>query len=265
MVAQRNQSRRSTTRPKQPAESVESKALEFGNTTRRLGWRLAWCVASCCEPNTAGRPSKIGSREPNSKVSMNEFASIAGVSRVTVQRYFKAWELASREGQGQGIPAADTLKPTDTEMPEAIEDDEAIEGLGHSWSYYYEFARTGKPPQSDDLQPDDELEEDTEPTDLAPAATPKAKTPTEKQLVEEAKQELLEDEEQRAETVASQRYNAFTSCLESVRVLTDKLDDLQQYDTIGPEEIEILTQISDLALDLSGKANALKAYQDLKK
>jgi hypothetical protein len=85
---------------------VEHDAREFGAHLRMKGWRLGLLVARCVEHGKPG-PSSAPA-EQNSKVSINAFATSAGVGRNTLSAYLAAWDRAARQGV---VPPRSELRP----------------------------------------------------------------------------------------------------------------------------------------------------------
>lgn len=64
------------------------------------GWQAALLIARHVEPGTGG-PKPTGKTFPvtdGGKVSANEFADVAGISRPTLLKYYRAWERAADSG-----------------------------------------------------------------------------------------------------------------------------------------------------------------------
>ena len=244
--------------------AVTEKAERFGNAHRAMGWELAWLVASCCHGDSkGGRTKQTDSQESvdemPGKVSQRQFADIAGVSRSTVNRYYKVWELA--EADGQLANSASELAPDD-EFPL---DDEDIEALGNSWGYYYEWARTGKRPQDDQDEPEPEPEpsprrareaEFQTETDKSEKPAPKAK----------GRNVVADDDEITDADVTAfkhqRRHEAIVQLLEIVSTLDSKLEEIVGEDELEDADEETLEQIAKQAHMLSERARVILALRD---
>lgn len=132
-------------------ESIERDAQEFGIHVRQDKWRLGFLVARNVKPSRGGagehksnRPKSAGYSD---KVSMNDFAKVAGVARATVQVYFRTWERAAREGV---VPPAEDLSPgKDIELDaEALPD----------WKEFYVHEAAPKP--KIDEEPDEDARDE---------------------------------------------------------------------------------------------------------
>jgi hypothetical protein len=78
-------------------ENVERSAEFFGRSYRGGSWTLALAVASCVQRGCRrvgwdSAPSSVG------KVTVSQFAELAGIAPSTVTRYWEGWVAAAKEG-----------------------------------------------------------------------------------------------------------------------------------------------------------------------
>lgn len=131
---------------------TELDAKEFGRHHKNGGWYLAMLVARSVEPG-AGQGSKTsGTNTQLTKISATQFAELSGVSRKTVDLYYKAWVLAS-QSEGACVRHPSLLKPGDDDT-ESIDNlvnnddpEEKAEELKRLWQTYYRLARPKKEPK----------------------------------------------------------------------------------------------------------------------
>lgn len=85
-------------------------AKEFGIHARQKGWRLGLLVARSCELSKGGQPAQKANRTKSeyAKISLRQFAELAGLSSTTASRYYNAWENAAKDGH---VPHATELEP----------------------------------------------------------------------------------------------------------------------------------------------------------
>lgn len=133
---------------------IECDAREFGQHVKLGGWRLGLLVARNVEAGAGNGGDRRSDQWNNctaetGKVSANEFARRAGVSRPKVMRYLEAWNKASADIEE--LPTADELAPgNEIDLPE-----EWCEA--HPWSDYYTTVNKkpdenpeGTPPSQED-------------------------------------------------------------------------------------------------------------------
>jgi hypothetical protein len=92
--------------------SIKNDACEFGRHFKQGGWRLGLLVARNVAPRKPGQPKADGGENSpeNGKVSISEFARLAGVSKSHVLYYYRAWQLAAKADECQ---LAEQLLPGD--------------------------------------------------------------------------------------------------------------------------------------------------------
>lgn len=243
----------------EPENPVEFKARRF-HRVQQAGWELAWLVASSVTNAGPGRPSKNDSQESimGGRVSMRQFATIAEVSQPTVSRYYKAWELAAGDHPVYGcqVPKADTLNPNDLQMPEEIIDAEAVESLAQPFSFYLEWARTGKVPETED----DSIEEEEESEPSKPQLSVVEDEDDETDSVDEDfglpdEDEPEETEDERIEADTAIQAEKLRDILESINSIAEKVSDIE---VLGSND-SIMAQIAEAASGLATTATALSA------
>lgn len=217
-------------RKREPSQ-LERDATEFGVAVRCGGWRLGLLVARNVEPGQAGRPTEESATSSQlTKVSMNRFAEMAGVSRKQVQDHYKAWELAAQAGL---VPKADQIVFGDDEVAVDIDSIEVEDNPRTEWSHFYGLAKN--PPKE---KPKEKKEEKPKPEEVDEDFGISAETP------------MTEDE--KAEADSSIIRNELLEILESTRGILSRLQRL------GPvENTELLNEISSVSMDLSTTAIAL--------
>lgn len=240
-------------------ELPELKAKEFARLSRQTGWRLAWLVASSCEPGTAGRPSKsaTGSQLAPAKLSLNQFAKLTGRGRATIQFYYKAWDLAYEDGTtpcaAKDVPADVEWIDGQIEPPDEFQLDD--DDLAAPWDFYFDWAKTGQRPNPKRYQEPDADESDDEPQgDESDPNLEVIEDEDDSESIDEdfgLPAEMTQDEV--AEADASIQREQLLEALETLKALTNRVSSM----SVSPEHGEILTQIADEALDLNGVATAL--------
>lgn len=251
------------------------KAAEFARLSRQTGWRLAWLVASSCEKANQGKRTDLADNsqvadladnsQVSAKVSMNQFAKLAGKSRFTVQFYYKAWNHAYEDGT---VPCAAEDVPSDVEWVEGqmmppdefrLDDDD----LAHPWTFYFDWAKNGQRPNPKRYDDDSEDEDET----------PEVKGDEKKPVadVEQADDEsdsLDEDfglpdamsEDEVAEADSSIQREMLAETLETLRAIIDRVSNVGE---ITGDNDALLGQIASAALDLNGVANAMAAKAEV--
>lgn len=193
---------------------VSAKASAFKKLEAKTGWRQAWLVVSSAEKGQPGRPSKTATSGRLEKVSLAEFAKLAGVGRSTVQYYYNAWDLAYHDGT---TPCpADKVRPTeDVEPPDEflLDDDD----LAKPWAYYFDWAKTGSAPKIAKYFNNDDDDDDEEVEDK----TPKQKTPS--KPAPEAHTPIVPDKKMNAEFDASSRFQQLIDVREALEANTEKV------------------------------------------
>jgi hypothetical protein len=110
---------------------IEANALEFGLHIRQGGWRMGLLVACSVEmgkgsgvkwsdrseTEQAAHELRASSYELAEKVSAGEFAKLSGASKMTVTRYYKAWNKAADDSH---VPHSSKLHPGDTDLSTLI-------------------------------------------------------------------------------------------------------------------------------------------------
>jgi hypothetical protein len=92
-------------------EADAAQAGKIHNATGRNLWHVAFLVAVNTQPSKGGRPAKETATEGSSKrVSFRQFAEVAGITDVTVGRYYATWEKAADRGL---VPHARDLTVTE--------------------------------------------------------------------------------------------------------------------------------------------------------
>lgn len=241
-------------------ELPELKAKEFARLARQTGWRLAWLVVSSCQPGTAGRPSKSATSSQLPKMSLNQFAKLTGKGRATIQFYYKAWDLAYKDGT---TPCAAKDVPADVEWVDGrieppdefqLDDDD----LARPWDFYFDWAKTGNRPNPKRYQTDSE-DEEPESEDEEPESEEKSNLEVvddedDSESIDEdfgLPAEMTEDEV--AEVDSSLQREQLLEVLETLKALSSRVSEME----VSTDNGELLVQIASAALDLNGVATAL--------
>ena len=92
-------------------EADATQAGKIHNATGRNLWHVAFLVAVNTAPSKGGRPGKETATDGGSKrVSFRQFAEVAGITDMTVGRYYATWEKAADRGL---VPHARDLTVTE--------------------------------------------------------------------------------------------------------------------------------------------------------
>lgn len=260
MATRRGSAKTVEPQPISSDELTTLKAAEFARLSRQTGWRLAWLVASSCEPGSAGRPpAKLGTSAQltSGKLTFGQFAKLAGVGKTTVRYYWHAWNFAYEDSM---VPCKAEDVPTDCEWQDGLmvppdefqlDDDD----LGRPWAYYFDWAKTGQRPNPKRYEDNSEDEETDE-------------SEPEKQLNvvddDDDSDSVDEDfglpdamsEDEVAEADSSIQREQLLEVLETVQALTGRVSNLNEI--LGDND-ELLGQIASAALDLNSVANAMVA------
>lgn len=250
--------------PITPEQLPGLKAAEFSRLARQTGWRLAWLVVSSAEPGTAGRPSeKSATSGQLKKVTLNQFAKLAGVGRSTVQYYYKAWEFAYQDSV---VPCPAVNVPIDVEWQDGqmippdefqLDDDD----LAHPWSFYFDWAKYNQRPNPSGYEEDSEEEESSEPEEsdnVVDGKFPVAEDETdESDSVDE--DFGIEPESKESESIAQRlekqdQADKLHEVLDSVRLQIERVSGQGE---ISSDNYSILTEIVSAAEDLKIMAQAM--------
>lgn len=267
MAPRRTQSKETVAEPISAEQLSNLKAAEFSRLSRQTGWRLAWLVASSCEPGSAGRPAKsaTGSQLPASKVSMNQFAKLTGKGRATIQFYYKAWNFAHEDGM---VPCkAEDVGPEvewvegHIEPPDEFQLDD--DDLGRPWEFYFDWAKTGARPNPKRYEDDSDGEDET------PEVKADSKPKSNLEVEDEDDSDSIDDdfglpdamsEDEVAEADSSIQREQLLEVLETLQALTGKVSNVAE--VMGDNDA-LLGQIASAALDLNSVANAMVAKSDV--
>lgn len=268
MATRRNQSKSTAAEPISQEPLADLKAREFARLSRQTGWRLAWLVASSCEPGSAGRPAKsaTGSQLLVEKVSMNQFAKLTGKGRATIQFYYKAWNLAHEDGM---VPCtAEDVGPEvewvdgHMEPPDEFRLDD--DDLGRPWEFYFDWAKTGarpNPKRYEDNSDEDENEK--------PEAKSEEKNGSQLETDDEDESDSIDEdfglpdamsEDEVAEADSSIQRESLLDVLETIQALTGKVSNVGE---VTGDNDALLGQIASAALDLNSVANAMVAKSEV--
>lgn len=261
MSSRRGQGRSKQVEP-QPLSSDELtnlKATEFARLNRQTGWRLAWLVVSSCEHGSAGRPTKsvTGDQLPD-RLSLSQFAKLAGVGKTTVIYYYRAWNFAYEDGtapcSAEDVPTMVEWIDGHIEPPDefCLDDDD----LAHPWSFYFDWAKTGERPNPKRYDEDEDESESSE-------------SQQDSNDVDDESDSVDDDfgmddftESEATEADSSIQRNELLELLESIRAVQARLGNVGE---IQGDNDSYIGQIASAALDLNSTANALvvKAEQEV--
>lgn len=247
-------------------ELPELKAKEFARLSRQTGWRLAWLVASSCQPGTAGRPSKSATGSQLTKLSLNQFAKLTGKGRATIQFYYKAWDLAYQDGTApcaaKDVPADVEWIDGQIEPPDEFQLDD--DDLANPWDFYFDWAKTGQRPNPKRYQDDSEDEED-ESDDESGSEN---QNPNLEVVDDEDDSESIDEdfglpaemsEDEVAEADSSIQRENLLEVLETLKALKSRVTEMR----VSADHDDLLTQIASAALDLNGIATALSIKSEV--
>lgn len=241
-----------TTRRKQGAPQVsqiDRDATEFGVGVRCGGWRLGLLVARNVAKGTAGRPKAEGNHslenDSPTKVSMNQFAELAGVSVSHVKYYYDAWELAAKASL---VPSADSIQPGDDDIDVEADSIEVDDNPRTHWSHFYQQAKNPapkaeKPEKQEDSKPkqDKEVDEDFGLSD------------------DSDETELSMTEDERTEADSSILRNELLEVLETLRSVESRLT---RVGTVSNDKDGLLGQIASAAMDIGTMSMAMTAANE---
>lgn len=229
---------------------IDRDAREFGVGVRCGGWRLGLLVARNVAKGTAGRPKADANHslenDSLAKVSMNQFAELAGVSVSHVKYYYDAWELAAKASL---VPSADKITPGDDEVCVDADAIEVEDNPRTHWSHFYQQAKNPvekpKPAEKqEDSKPkaDREVDEDFGLSDDEDSEGMESMTETE-----------------RAEADSSILRNELLEVLESLRAVESRLT---RIGSVSDDKDGLLAQIASVAMDISTMSMAVTAVNE---
>lgn len=238
-------------RPPTPQVSqIDSDAKEFGVGVRCGGWRLGLLVARSVAKGTAGRPKAEANHslenDSLAKVSMNQFAELAGVSVSHVKYYYDAWELAAKASL---VPSADSIKPGDEDIDVEADSIEVEDNPRTHWSHFYQQAKNPPPKakepekkEDSKAKPDREVDEDFGLADS-----------------DETDEADTMSEDERAEADSSILRNELLEILESLRAVESRLT---RIGTVSDDKDGLLGQIASAAMDIGTMSMAMTAVNE---
>lgn len=234
----------------QEPSQINRDAAEFGVGVRCGGWRLGLLVARNVAPGKAGRPKAEDnhSLENDSpvKVSMNQFAELAGVSVSHVKYYYDAWELAA---EAKLVPSADSIAPGDEEVDVEADSIEVDDNPRTHWTHFYGLAKN----------PPDKAKKPEKKRDSIPADDNDA-VDSDFGLADDSNDEIESmTEAEQAEADSSILRNELLEVLESLRGLEGRLT---RIGSVSSDPSGLLGQIASAALDLNSMANAMAAVSE---
>lgn len=99
------------------SELIAQRARHFAQGDKHGQWLFAADVACCVEKGAGGGGPRAGTDPAPGKVSIREFARLAGSSDTTVGYYLAAWDAAARDGLV--TPAAELTPDSEPVLPPA--------------------------------------------------------------------------------------------------------------------------------------------------
>lgn len=233
----------------QQVGQIDRDAKEFGVGVRCGGWRLGLLVARSVEKGTAGRPKAEANHslenDSPAKVSMNQFAELAGVSVSHVKYYYDAWELAAKANL---VPSADSIKPGEDDVDVEADSIEVDENPRTHWSHFYQQAKNPqakaeKPEKKEKKEDstDHEVDEDFGLSD------------------DDGENDSSMTESERAEADSNIFRNELLEVLESLRAVESRLT---RIGVVSDDKDGLLSQIASVAMDISTMSMAVTAVNE---
>lgn len=232
----------------QQVSQIDSDAKEFGVGVRCGGWRLGLLVARNVAKGTAGRPKADANHslenDSPAKVSMNQFAELAGVSVSHVKYYYDAWELAAKASL---VPSAEKIMPGEDDIDVEADSIEVEDNPRTHWSHFYQLAKNPppkpkEPEKKQDSKPDREVDEDFGIADSDSDDEPESMTETE-----------------RAEADSTILRNELLEVLESLRAVESRLT---RIGIVSGDKDGLLGQIASAAMDIGTMSMAMTAANE---
>lgn len=242
------------------SSQTELDAREFGVGVRCGGWRLGLLVARNVAPAKAGRTSANNRSLENDssgtkKVSMNQFADLAGVSVSHVKYYYDAWQLAAKAGL---VPASETIEFGDDNIAVDIDSIEDEDNPRTFWTWFYSQAKN--PPKKTEKKQDSKVSAQSKSQGKTDGSNQTNSFDTQSNSDDIDLPDVSEVEAKEADNDL-RRYE-LAEILEATRVLVGKIESYALPGTVSEtKELALLQQIACQAEELFKAASSMKSEE----